>query len=76
MEQVDAEPPYCVKADRVGVDHFYMHFYMEGSRNKGTVNLHMTKMPDEEEWKYQILALDVPGHQRIYLEKAQTAKDK
>lgn len=64
-----------LEKDRTGTDHFYMHFYVTGSRNKGTVNLHMTRRPDEE-WKYQVLALDVPGHERVYLERAETAKEK
>ncbi|KAF2098793.1 TIM21-domain-containing protein [Rhizodiscina lignyota] len=64
-----------LERDKIGTDHFHMHFYVEGSLNKGTVNLHMSKRADEAEWKYEVLALDVPGRERIYLEKAATAQD-
>lgn len=38
--------------------------------NAGVVNLHMTKKPSESEFEYRILALDVKGHEPIYLENA------
>jgi import inner membrane translocase subunit TIM21 len=55
--------------DRAGVEHLHMHFYVEGSQAKGTVNLHMTRRPGED-FDYQLLALDIPGQQRHYLENA------
>lgn len=53
---------------------------MEGPLNKGVVNLHMVKVPipDSEgasEFVYKYLALDVKGHQRIYLENADASQD-
>jgi len=34
------------------------------------VQVHVTKKPGEREWEYRLLALDVPGQQRVYLENA------
>ncbi len=48
---------------------------MEGPLNKGVVNLHMVKPPSEREFTYKYLALDVQGHQRIYLENADAKPD-
>lgn len=62
------------ETDRAGVEHLHMHFYVEGKAAKGTVNLHMTRRPGED-FEYQMLALDVPGQQRYYLENASAMKD-
>ena len=59
-----------LEKDRAGVEHLHMHFYVEGPATKGTVNLHMTRRPGEKEWEYRMLALDVPGRERVYLENA------
>jgi import inner membrane translocase subunit TIM21 len=40
---------------------------------RGVVNLHMTKKPDQTEFEYKYLALDVKGQSRIYLENADQA---
>lgn len=58
--------------DGRGTEHFRMHFYVEGNRNKGnkgTVRMHMSKRPDEDESRWELLALDVPGHERVILEE-------
>lgn len=47
-----------------------MHFYVDGPREKGVVNLHMTKKPSQNDFEYKYLALDVPGKPRLYLENA------
>ena len=41
---------------------------VEGPLNKGVVNIHMTKKPSDMEFEYRILALDVQGHERLYVE--------
>ncbi|KAF2721418.1 TIM21-domain-containing protein [Polychaeton citri CBS 116435] len=64
-----------VETDKAGLEHLYMHFYVEGPANKGTVNLHMIKPPGKRDFEYQVLALDVPGHQRHYLENADAKLD-
>ncbi|KAF2141429.1 uncharacterized protein K452DRAFT_228524 [Aplosporella prunicola CBS 121167] len=56
--------------DRVGNEHLYVHFYVDGPLNKGTVNLHMIRRPSEREYDYQTLSVDIKGHSRIYLENA------
>jgi import inner membrane translocase subunit TIM21 len=58
--------------DGVGVRHMRMHFNVEGPKAHGVVQLHMIQR--DGEWEYKLLALDVPGHQRIYLENADAAK--
>lgn len=59
-----------LEKDRAGVEHLHMHFYVEGPQAKGTVNLHMVRKPGGNDFEYQMLALDVPGKQRHYLENA------
>lgn len=63
-----------LEKDKAGMEHLHMHFYVEGPQAKGTVNLHMTRRPDEKDFEYYMLALDVPGKQRYYLENK--AKEK
>ena len=55
----------------MGVEHLHMHFYVEGAKAKGTVNVHMARQPGEKDFEYRMLALDVPGRQRYYLESAE-----
>ena len=38
--------------------------------NNGVVRLHMVKYPSSSDFEYKYLFLDVKGHERIYLEKA------
>ena len=59
-----------IETDRAGVEQLHMHFYVEGPAAKGTVQVHMIKRPGEKEFEYRMLALDVPGKQRYYLENA------
>lgn len=47
---------------------------VEGALNKGTVRLHLVKHPDSSDFEYKYLFLDVRGHERIYLEKADESK--
>jgi len=54
--------------DGLGTEHLIMHFNVEGPTGKGVVRLHMTKEKDQPKFEYKYLALDVKGHQRIYLE--------
>ncbi|KAL8923128.1 MAG: hypothetical protein Q9208_004812 [Pyrenodesmia sp. 3 TL-2023] len=59
-----------------GIEHFMMHFNVEGSLRRGVVNLHSFKAPGQAEWEYKYLALDVKGQPRIYLEKTDAAPAK
>jgi mitochondrial import inner membrane translocase subunit TIM21 len=58
------------EVDQAGVEHTYLHFYVEGPVAKGTVQVHVTRTPGHKGWEYRLLALDVPGHERHYLENA------
>ncbi|KAH0565905.1 hypothetical protein GP486_000708, partial [Trichoglossum hirsutum] len=48
-----------IRKDRTGTDHLLMHFNVEGPLNSGVVNLHMTRRPDQSEFEYKYLFLDV-----------------
>ncbi|KAL2040421.1 hypothetical protein N7G274_006864 [Stereocaulon virgatum] len=61
--------------DETGIEHFHMHFNVVGSAKSGVVNLHMVRDPAHKDWVYRSLALDVPGHPRIYLENADAARE-
>ncbi|KAK6081050.1 hypothetical protein SCUP515_03192 [Seiridium cupressi] len=56
--------------DKQGNEHIMLHFYVEGPRNRGTVNVHLTKRAGASEFEYKYFYLDIPGHERIYLENA------
>jgi mitochondrial import inner membrane translocase subunit TIM21 len=56
------------ETDRAGVEHLHMHFYVEGPQAKGTVHVEMSREHGQRDFVYQILALDVPGQKRLYLE--------
>ncbi|KAL1967040.1 hypothetical protein VTN77DRAFT_3564 [Rasamsonia byssochlamydoides] len=58
-----------VEKDKSGSEHLRMHFHVEGPLNSGVVTLHMVR-PKDDEYQYRVLALDVKGHPRIYLENA------
>lgn len=61
-----------IEKDGRGTEHFHMQFYVEGNKNKGNegiVRVHMSKRPDESETRWELLALDVPGHERVILEE-------
>lgn len=60
--------------DRMGAEHMYVQFYVEGPAAKGTVHLHVIKSAGEGEWNTHSLTVDVPGHQRIVLEGAEKGK--
>ncbi|KAI5251331.1 hypothetical protein E4T42_04337 [Aureobasidium subglaciale] len=62
------------ETDGIGTTHMRMHFHVGGPLALGTVNVHMTKRRDESDFQYHHLALDVPGHERIWLENAEAWK--
>lgn len=62
--------------DNTGIEHFRMHFNVEGSERKGVVSLHMVKGQGHPNYEYRFLALDVPGFPRHYLENAANAGEK
>lgn len=57
-----------VEKDGIGTEHLIMQFPVMGPKAKGRVKLHMTKEKDQKRFEYRYLALDVEGHQRIWLE--------
>jgi len=64
-----------VRKDQNNVEHMVMHFNVEGPLAKGVVSFHMIKRPMDTEFIYKYLALDVKGHQRVYLENADASVD-
>ncbi|KAJ2896822.1 hypothetical protein MKZ38_005210 [Zalerion maritima] len=70
------------KVDQYGHEHLMMHFYVEGPKNRAMVMLHLVKGSGTRgDFEYKYFYLDVPGHERIYLEggdgtSAKSGKDK
>ncbi|KAL2876238.1 mitochondrial import inner membrane translocase subunit tim21 [Colletotrichum sp. CLE4] len=62
-----------INTDARGHEHMLMHFHVEGPLNRGVVYLHMIKTPISGEFEYKYVYVDVRGHQRHYLENADTA---
>ncbi|KAF2663217.1 mitochondrial import inner membrane translocase subunit Tim21 [Microthyrium microscopicum] len=56
------------KDEKTGVSTLNMRFLVKGSRAEGWVTLQMEKGPEDLEFEYVLLALDVHGHNRVYLE--------
>ena len=56
--------------DYRGIEHFRMHFHVEGPENVGVVTIYMTKRPTESELQYENFSLSVKGHQPVVLEEA------
>ncbi|KAF2835259.1 TIM21-domain-containing protein [Patellaria atrata CBS 101060] len=57
------------EVDKTGLEHLNIRFYVTGPLNKGTVRIHLVKRKEEKEYRYRYLALEVPEHQTVYLEK-------
>ncbi|KAI9857084.1 MAG: mitochondrial import inner membrane translocase subunit tim21 [Vezdaea acicularis] len=57
-------------SDQRGNHHMQMRFNVEGPLNSGVVHVHLVKRVGEGEFNYKQLALDVKGHQRVWLENA------
>ncbi|KAL4807240.1 TIM21-domain-containing protein [Aspergillus unguis] len=55
--------------DKQGREHLRMNFHVSGPRNSGTVFVHMVKPPNEHQWEYRLLALEVKGYSRVVLEE-------
>lgn len=62
------------ETDKWGTEHLRFRFYVEGPKGQGVAHVHLTKRPSQSEYEYHTLAVDVKGHQRIYLENADERK--
>jgi mitochondrial import inner membrane translocase subunit TIM21 len=62
------------ETDKLGAQHLRMEFNVEGTQRRGRVHMHMSKKPSQTSYEYRYLFVDVPGHQRIYLENADEKK--
>ncbi|RYP91810.1 hypothetical protein DL770_002066 [Monosporascus sp. CRB-9-2] len=58
------------QTDAQGNQHLVMHFYVEGPLNTGIVNVHLVKRVGRNDFEYKYFFVDIKGHQRIYLENA------
>lgn len=56
------------KDERTGVESLKMQFLVKGEKAEGWVTMHLEKQPDERDFMWVLLALDVKGNQRIYME--------
>lgn len=66
---------HTTETDKWGTEHLRFRFYVEGPLGQGVVHVHLAKRPSQNEYEYHTLAVDVKGHQRIYLENADAKKD-
>ncbi|KAK0390970.1 hypothetical protein NLU13_0472 [Sarocladium strictum] len=57
------------KSDAQG-DHLMMHFHVDGPRQNGIAHVHLIRPRGHDEYEYKHLYLDTKGHERIYLERA------
>lgn len=62
------------ETDKMGTERLYMHFNVSGSKADGVVQLHMLRRQDESHFHYGSLTLDVPGHEKVWLENAEADK--
>lgn len=46
---------------------------VDGPLNKGVARLHMIKGRGESDYEYKYLFVDVRGHERVYLENAESS---
>ncbi|EFR05085.1 import inner membrane translocase subunit tim-21 [Nannizzia gypsea CBS 118893] len=63
-----------IETDRKGNEHMRMNFHVSGPLNDGVVLVHLVKLAGQHDFEYHLLALDVKGHRRVYLENADAAK--
>lgn len=64
------------ETDKWGTEHLRIRFYVEGPKGQGVVHIHLTRRPSQPDYEYAMLAVDVKGHQRIYLENAEEKNSK
>ncbi|KAH7121204.1 TIM21-domain-containing protein [Dendryphion nanum] len=62
------------ETDKWGTEHLRIRFYVEGPKGQGVVHVHLARKPSQADYEYVTLAVDVKGHQRIYLENAEEGK--
>ncbi|KAK7956886.1 TIM21 domain-containing protein [Apiospora aurea] len=61
-----------IAKDAKGNEHLTLHFYVHGSLNKGVVNIDLVKRQGASDYEYKYFYVDVPGHNRLVLEDANT----
>lgn len=72
--QVGPTPMTSVTQDkRTGIRTLKMIFMVTGKLAEGWVTLHMEQKPEDFDFHYVLLALDVPGHRRVYLEGGESS---
>jgi import inner membrane translocase subunit TIM21 len=59
-----------ITTDAQGAEHLKILFYVDGPRNYATVNLHLVRRAGQRDFDYKYFYLDVPEHDRIWLENA------
>ncbi|KAK2592834.1 mitochondrial import inner membrane translocase subunit tim21 [Conoideocrella luteorostrata] len=61
------------RTDQQGNEHLVMHFHVDGPSQNGIAQLHMVKRRGQSDYEYKYLFVDVKGHERIYLENADSS---
>ncbi|KAF2260748.1 TIM21-domain-containing protein [Lojkania enalia] len=62
------------ETDKWGTEHLKFRFFVEGPLNQGVVQVHLARRPSQSDYEYVILAIDVKGHQRVYIENVEERK--
>jgi import inner membrane translocase subunit TIM21 len=72
--QVGPTPMTEVSEDkRTGIRTIRMRFKVIGKKAEGWVTLHMEQKSEDFDFHFVLLALDVPGHNRVYIEGGTSA---
>ncbi|PHH72640.1 hypothetical protein CDD82_5867 [Ophiocordyceps australis] len=58
------------QTDSFGNDHLIMHFHVDGPLRNGIAQLHMVRGRGKSDYEYKYLFVDIKGHERIYIERA------
>ena len=70
-------PKAQIDTDKYGTERMRMAIRIKGDKDEGFIELYMLRRADEKQWGWGHLALDVRGHERVWLERAgQTSKKK
>ena len=62
-------PKAQVETDKFGTERMKMQIKLKGDKGEGILDIYMVRRVDENKWGWGHLFLDVPGQERLWLEK-------
>lgn len=48
-----------------------MHFHVSGAAGTGITRVHTMRKANASDWETQSISLDIPGHDRVWIENAE-----